>query len=391
MLEPQLINSIYFQDDELLDRNNYFNFNPNIKNSLVLLAYLNDSLNNIITQSVLDLVNCAICLSPASEPLACPKCNNFCCKKCFEKYYENNSEKNCPLCKGTIKYSELKENKLIKEIENILNKDVNITTKINELSKIIKAKKHNLKNEFININNYIQKIFKIHDELQNYKNAFHIFMTDCQKLIENTFQEVNKKIENIINSLLSYNNIVSDSMKKYDDVYKKNKINNKDNIKNVINELLYLDRKQFNYKNQLEIKEFISRAIKFIPSINLYHVKKINFKKNDFLRTDTMTYSGNNYKLNLFDIEYSFTNEKYKCNCELTFTLRSDNDKKICFLLSQFIIYNNKKEKLIPMKLIKKEGNKYTYGCNIICDELFTLNEGEDEVTIQTEALIFTI
>ena len=392
MFEPQLINSIYLQDEELLDGNHFFEINTNLKNSLALLNYLNESINNVIAQSVLDLVNCAICLSPANEPLACPKCNNFCCKKCFEKYYENKSEKNCPLCKRTIKLSELKESELIKEVENILNKNANITAKISELSKIIKAKKLSLKSQFININSYIQKIFKIHDELQNYKKVFHIFMSDAQKLIETTFQEANKKIENIINSLLSYNNLVSDSMKKYDDVYKKNKnkLNNNDNIKNVINELLYLDRKQLNYNNQLETEEFISTAIKFIPSINIYQVSKINFKKNDFLKTETKNYSGNNYKLNLYNVVYNFTNEKYKCNCELTFTLRNDNNKKMCFLLSQFLIYNNnKKEKLIPMKLLQKEGNKYTYTCNINCDELFTLNE--DEVTIKTEALIFTI
>ena len=393
-LQAQLINSINLQENEILNEFNIPNFNDNLKNSLLLLNGLNDSINNNISQSVLDLVNCFICLGPVNEPLTCPKCNNFGCKKCFEKYFDNQREKPCPLCKRIIKLNELKENKIIEEVENILNKEKNIDNKINELSKLIEEKKKKWENQSNNINIYIEKIFKFQEELQTYKNEFDVFIINCQKLIDTTFQDVNKKIVNLINSLLSYNYIIDDSIKKYDDIYKKNQnkiYNNNDNIKKLINELLSLERKQFNDRTHLETEEFLSTAIKIIPSINLYHIKSINIKENDFLNNNNMTYKGNNYKLNDFQIVYTFNNEnnKYKCNCKLTFTLKNDNDKKMCFLLSQFLQFKNKNEKLIPMKLIKNEGTKYIYECNILYEELFTLNV--DEVSIKTEALIFTI
>ena len=109
--------------------NNSDNNNPqnndsmnNLKRSLLLLNDINDTINKNISKSVLDLVNCFICLSPVNEPLTCPKCNNFACKKCLEKYFGEETQKRCPLCKRDIKLNELKENKIVEEIEAILNK-----------------------------------------------------------------------------------------------------------------------------------------------------------------------------------------------------------------------------------------------------------------------------
>ena len=70
-----------------------------------------------------------------------PKCNNFACKQCLEKYFAGNVKQKCLLWKGVIKLSELKKNKIVKDIEEILNKDCDKKIKIEELSKLKEEKK----------------------------------------------------------------------------------------------------------------------------------------------------------------------------------------------------------------------------------------------------------
>ena len=401
---PQIIQNINLQVERLsinninnnnqpnnnADLNN--NSNDNIDNSFFLLRDLNDSINKNLSQSVFDLVNCFICLSPDNEPLTCPKCNNFDCKKCLEQYFENHREKKCPLCKRYIKLNELKENKIIEEVKKILHKDENKENLVNELSTLIEEKKKNWENQTNNINTCIEKIFKFQEDLQIYKKEYDNLILNCQKLIEETFQDVNQKIESIINSLLSYNNIVDDSIKKYNDIYENNKKNvyNNSNIKKLINEILSLERKQFNDKSHLEAEQFLNTPIRLVPSFNLYHIKVTKYKKEDFVKGIKTINKGNNFKLGHFELIYNYNNrESNNINCKLTFDLQGYNNKKMCFLLSQVLQYKNKKEKLIPMNLIKNEGNKYIYECNISCEEFSILNE--DEINIKTEAIIFTI
>jgi hypothetical protein len=100
--------------------NNYspdisFQINLNNKNPDVdddeLLNDIFDSLDKNLSESFMTLTQCFICLNPSNNPLACPKCNNFACKKCFLKYFGDESEKVCPLCKQRINKSELKKKK----------------------------------------------------------------------------------------------------------------------------------------------------------------------------------------------------------------------------------------------------------------------------------------
>ena len=105
----------------------------NLNNSMNLLNNINDSLNLSLSKSVFDLVKCCICLSPVTDPLTCPNCNNFACKKCLEAYFGNQRTKKCPLCKGEIKLAQMKENKIVKEIETILNKVEDKKDKLKEL------------------------------------------------------------------------------------------------------------------------------------------------------------------------------------------------------------------------------------------------------------------
>ena len=149
------ITSIEFEKNDE-DENNHSKTN-NLTSSIITLDNLNESLNAHLSQSVFDLVNCCICLSPVEEPLTCPKCNNFACKKCLEMYFGNKKTKKCPLCKENIEIREMKENSIIKEIEKILNKSENNKNKFLELSRLIEQKKNEWENEHDNIKSLIEK------------------------------------------------------------------------------------------------------------------------------------------------------------------------------------------------------------------------------------------
>lgn len=94
----------------------------NLKNSYNILNNLYDSISKDLSQSVRDLTNCFICLSPVVDPLSCPQCNNYACKECLKKYFDNQS-KDCPLCKGHVSFNDWKKNTIIDNIEKILNKN----------------------------------------------------------------------------------------------------------------------------------------------------------------------------------------------------------------------------------------------------------------------------
>ena len=49
-----------------------------------LINELEEPINKNLSQSVMDIANCFICLSQAINPLSCPKCYNFACELCFK-------------------------------------------------------------------------------------------------------------------------------------------------------------------------------------------------------------------------------------------------------------------------------------------------------------------
>ena len=388
----QIINNIALQiNGEKDNQQNQQLPKKSIRDSIIILDELNNSINKNLSQSVLDLVNCFICLNPAKDPLTCPKCNNFACKECLEKYFDGLREKKCGLCKGMIKLSELKENKVIKDIEEILNKDANKKEKFEELSHLIIKKKKNWEDQTNNMNLLVEKIFTFQEEFNKYKNEYDLFLTNIKSIIDNSFEECNKKIEILINSLLSYNKVIDDSVNKYNQIYQKNQNNGYDNnIKSLINEILSLERRKFNDRTHNETSQLLNSVIKFVPSINIYNVKEIKVKKSDFGKDTKLNFSGNHFKVGNYDLAYNINRlNGYKFSCKLNFTLNPDNNKKMCFLMSQYLRVNGVKEQLIPMKLIQTDQKNYSYECEISCDDLFSLNV--NEVSIKTEALIFAL
>ena len=367
------------------------NSNIEFKNSMFLLNDLNESLNKNLTESVFDFMKCFICLSQTNDPLSCPKCNNFACKKCLENYFGEQTKKKCPLCKQDIIFEEMKENRIIREIENILNKDDTKKNKINELSKLIEKNKNKWKEQTHYLNNIIEKIFKFQESLQDYKKEYELFLLNCQKVVEKTFMEYQKETEKLINSLLSCNKNADDSIKKYDDINNKNKNNyyNDNNIKDLINEILSMERKQFNEKNNDETDNFLNTSIKIIPSLSNYKIREIKLIKDDFNKYNSINTKGNHYKLGEFQIKYNFNvQDKYKAFCELSFSLKDNINA--CFIITQNKIGQNyNQQKLFPMKLTNRNGGKFIYECLISFDE-FDIGK-EKEVKMETEALMFSI
>ena len=379
-------NNFNLNNNNFNNQNNFLGGND-IKSSLMFLDDLNKSINQNLSKSVFDLVNCFICLSPGQEPLTCPKCNNFGCKRCLELYFGNATNKPCPLCKQSIDLKELKQNAIIKEIEEILNKNDTKKNKYDELSQLIIRKKQSYESQSININNILDRLFKCQETLRKYKEEYDLFLERMKQIIDKIFNEYNQKIENLINSFLSFNRINDSTIKKYNDIG--SSLYNNNNIKSLINEILSLERKQFN-NNHKDIEEFLKVSIKIVPSINLYHVKNTNFYTDNFKHDQSQVITGNHFKIGNYELSYTFKPNQKRCFCRLNFTLNYDS-KKMCFLITQVLSYNNK-EAMIPMKLVEEDNKTYTYECKIIPDEISELIDYTNKkFDLKTEVIIFAV
>ena len=360
------------------------------EDSFMLLNSLNDSLNKDLSQSVFDLVKCFICYNQVVDPLSCPKCNNFACSKCLEMYFQNRREKKCPICKQNIQKKELKKNELISEVEQILNKSESHKNKIDELSALIEEKKNLWENQANDINAILNKIFKYQERLEEYKREYEQFFLNCQKVIQKTFEDYQTKTEELVKSLLSYNKMANESIVLCENIYKKNKDNyyNEKNIKDMINEIMNMERKHFNDKSNEDTKKFLNSPIKIIPLISPFHIKEMRINKNDIIKCGTITKSGIHYKIGDFKIVYSFKVENgYKGICKFSFTVK--NKMNACFFVTQNKIRQNGEQNSYPMKLMKNENNNFEYESNIPFEE-FEINN-QNYMTIKTDVLAFYI
>jgi hypothetical protein len=361
----QILNSRNSQSDinnNQAENNRYEEEEEKIFDNFSLLNSFNESLNKDLSQSVFDLVKCFICYNQAVDPLSCPKCNNFACSKCLEMYFGNQRAKKCPLCKQIIELKELKKNEVISDVENILNKVESHKNKIEELELLIKEKKNSWENQANNINSILNRIFKYQDMLKAYKKEYQIFLVNCQDVVQNTFEKYLKKTEEITQNLLNYNKLASQSIILYNNMSKRKK--DEKNIKDLINEIVNMERKQFNNKNQShdEIIKFLNAPIKMIPIINQYYVKEITLYEKEIKEYNKITKTGIHYKIGDFQLVYTLNiNEGYKVICEFSFKVK--NGMNACFLASQTKIEKDLEQTLYPMQLVKHENNEFIYEC----------------------------
>ena len=361
----------------------------NIRDSISILNNLNDSINLKISDSVGDLINCIICLGSVNDPLSCPNCNNFACKKCLEKYFSSNANAKCPICKGEVKFYQFKENSIINEVQNILTRNNSNINKIDELSKLIKQKKKEWFDQSQELDILIKKIIKYQLSLEDYKKQYHLFFLNCEKLIKKICERQSQKLQELIDNMLTYNNdVVKNSINQYENIINKNQNNvyNKENFKNLINEILSMERKHFNEKNKNESYSLL-KPIKIVPSINNILIKKILIKKDEFLKPN-FSINLKGYKVDIGDYKIIYNlsfNNGHTITCKVDFPLVYDNK---CYFLTQNIVDGNNNQKIMPMKLTDYK-SKYVYECVIKIEEFDTFEK--KEIYLGTEVIIFSI
>ncbi len=339
------------------------------------LEELSKSVNNDLSQSVFDLVNCFICLSPAEDPFSCPKCKNFGCRKCLETYFGKAKKKPCPVCKQNITFIRLEKNNDIEKIEEILNKNDTKKNKYIELSHLILRNKMKIKKQFIKSNNILERLLKYQNNLKKYKEEFDYFLLQISQIIDKIFQNYNQQIENLINFFLSFDEISKSSITKYNDY----------NIKSLINEILSLERMKLNYNNH-DSEKILNTSIKIVPSIYLYHMKETFLLIKDIKQNNYQKFSENNFQIvGDYMLSYTFEPKDMKCYCRLMFTLKDDTHK-MCFMITQILLVNDKKL-VIPMKFVRQDNKTYSYECKIASDEM----KHCDKIQLNTDIVVFSI
>ena len=397
---------ICHQNFDMSDNNNYNNNNEfnnifnnlkfnrknkyNIKSSINLVDNILDSLDKELSQSVLDLTKCFICLGPTENPLSCPKCNNFACTSCLINYFGGLSVKKCPLCKQDIYFSDMNRNEIVSEIDRILNKNESKENKIEELSNLIEKKKNLWERHGEDLNTIIEKLFKYQDLLGEYKNRFESFFSECKLAVEKAFEDYNKKVEELINSLLAINRDVKNTLIRCNSLNRNSIINfyNNNKIKNLINEILDMDRKHFNNKGKDETEALLNTPIKVNVSMYEYHLYRVLFKKHDFNR-DNISFRNKHYRVGEFEIKYTPINyDGYKASSE--FIIYFKDNMNACFNVTQNLTNrNNEITKVFPMRFKSKNGKTYVYEGMIYFD-CFD-NGTSNEVGINISVLTFFV
>ena len=255
-----------------------------------ILNELNNSITNNISQSVLDLISCFICMGSVKSPISCPKCLNFACKSCLKAYFGNNLKKNCPVCKAELYFSDFKENKIIVEIERILKNSPNERKEgFEKLSSLFIENKNYYERNANIINDIKNKTYDFQKNIRVYKEEFINFISKWHIIMEKAFDNYLKKTEDLINLLSNFKKSILDLVKNYEILYdnnKKNLYDNNDNLKNLIKEIFLLERKghnlfmNFNNQNLLKPKIIIKPFFKKYDSSNDFKLKKTFFFEN---------------------------------------------------------------------------------------------------------------
>ena len=397
-----------------LSRLNLDGFNPEMSFQITLDNYKNKDDNNEspsidlisndlkvrlkkdISESVMNLTQCFICLSVADYPLSCPKCNNFACKDCLEKYFGEENEKKCPLCNQIIKKSDLKKNKTIREIEKIIYKEDTNNNKIKELTKIFNEKKKKLwESQEKYLNNLINNVIQYQENMREYRKKYELYIVKWKQQIDKVFAQYEKKIENLIDLLLKY------KQKYGKDLSETIKLTNKKSINSLVNEIVAMDRNFFNEENKKHEKnykfktncllddiiqksnEFFITPILIMPNISNYNIEILylnqkEFKKGNINKKDYNVHIGN------YRVQHIFDTKNYLVKCKLLI----NNNRDVSFFPIQKKILDEKYYEIIPMKDISGLID-YNYEAE------FDMNELKDDskltIRLETKVQIFSV
>ena len=385
-------------------------FNPEMSFSIILDNYqdkkddnqsidlisnhIKKSLKKDLSESVMNLTQCFICLSVAKNPLTCPKCNNFACKDCLDKYFGEEEEKECPLCKNIIEKDKLKINKTIKEIEKILYSEKSKSNKIKELTKLVNEKKKKWEKQNPDLNNLINKIISYQENLRNYREKYELYFKTWKERIKTVFGLYEKKIEELIDLLMryqeKYNNSITKSINNYNKIKEKSNISSKD-ISSLVNEVLTMERHYFNMKsnNNSSFNNIIQKSNQFfitpiliMPNISNYTLGTIYLGKKD-LFNGNINKKDYNVHLGYYQIQHLFDNNKFTSSCRLYIK----NDRDVSFFPVQKKVIDSKFYEIIPMKDVS-DSNHFIYEALIDLNELI---DDEKTIRLETKIQIFSV
>jgi len=346
-----------------------------------------------ISESVMNLTQCFICLSISNYPLSCPKCNNFACKDCLEKYFGEEDEKKCPLCNQIIRKSDLKRNKTIREIENIIYKEDTKNNKIKELTKIANEKRKKLwEKQEKYLDNLINNVIQYQENMREYRKKYEIYIIKWKQQIDKVFAQYEKKVENLIDLLLKYKQKygkdLSEPIKLKD---KKEK-----NINSLVNEIVSMDRSFFNEENKKnennykykansllddiiqKSNEFFITPILIMPNISNYNIEILYINQKEFKKGKI---NKKNYNVHIGDyqLQYMFDTKNYLVKCKLLII----NNRDVSFFPIQKKILDEKFYEIIPMKDVSGLID-YNYEAEFDMNEL----KNNTKLTIRLEAKI---
>ena len=340
-----------------------------------------------ISESVMNLTQCFICLSISNYPLSCPKCNNFACKDCLEKYFGEEDEKKCPLCNQIIRKSDLKRNKTIREIENIIYKEDTKNNKIKELTKIANEKRKKLwEKQEKYLDNLINNVIQYQENMREYRKKYEIYIIKWKQQIDKVFAQYEKKVENLIDLLLKYKQKygkdLSEPIKLKD---KKEK-----NINSLVNEIVSMDRSFFNEENKKnennykykansllddiiqKSNEFFITPILIMPNISNYNIEILYINQKEFKKGKI---NKKNYNVHIGDyqLQYMFDTKNYLVKCKLLII----NNRDVSFFPIQKKILDEKFYEIIPMKDVSGLID-YNYEAEFDMNELNIVNIKEN-------------
>ena len=385
-------------------------FNPEMSFSIILDNYqdkkdesqsidlisnhIKKSLKKDLSESVMNLTQCFICLSVAKNPLSCPKCNNFACRDCLEKYFGEEEEKECPLCKNIIDKDKLKINMTIREIEKIIYSEKSKSNKIKELTKLVNEKKKKWEKENPDLNNLINKIIYYQENLRNYRKKYELYFKTWKERINKVFGLYEHKIEELIDLLMryqeKYNNEISKSINNYNKIKEKSNISSKD-ISSLVNEILTMERHYFNMKSNnnssfnnivQKSNQFFITPILMMPNISNYTIGTIYLGKKD-LFNGNINKKDYNVHLGYYQIQHLFDTNKLTSSCKLYIKTNRD----VSFFPIQKKVIDSKFYEIIPMKDVS-DSNHFIYEALIDLNELI---DDEKTIRLETKIQIFSV
>ena len=213
-----------------------------------------ENLFSVDNSSIENIIKCTICQKKIKDPTMCPYCQKLYCEKCIQKYLLDNKSQ-CPLCKNSLRSSQLIQVSFMAEVANFIDK-MNNNKKNEELEN---CPKHNIqylyycKNCNVPLcsdcymfedNHKEHEIKRINDV---YKEHFDLIKKEKENLDNNCEILLNRNLRDISDKIIEIGNFKYKRSKELEETF--NNLNNQ--LQNQSQDLI---NKLIKWKQDLEIK-----------------------------------------------------------------------------------------------------------------------------------------